>query len=181
MEPTGHTSEWGENRSFPSEEKSMQSDILGLVLGFAFMFGSIGLSTILLKLKLVGPMAGRKIVHIAVSHWWIIAMIFFHSTLAACIIPAAFILINALAPHLNFFKAMDGDNRLRNLGTVYFPISLLALVFLCWSGFLPIWVGGAAILVLGWSDGLAALVGQKTRLGEFKVYGHIKRWKNHDC
>ena len=39
---------------------------------------------------------------------------------------------------------------------------------------MPIWTGGMAILVLGWSDGLAALIGQKTKWGEFKIYAHTK-------
>jgi phytol kinase len=152
----------------------MLTNIIGLIIGFAFMFGAIGFSTVLLKYKLAGVVAGRKIIHIVVSHWWIIAMIFFNNVWLACVIPATFIIINALAIKFAFFKAMDGDNRLRNLGTVYFPISLLALVYVCWSGLLPIWVGGMAILILGWSDGLAALVGQKARWHEFKIYGHTK-------
>jgi phytol kinase len=152
----------------------MLMNILGLIIGFVFMFGAIGFSTILLRHNIARAMTGRKIIHIIVSHWWIIAMIFFNNIWMACIIPFSFIIINALALKFNFFKAMDGDNRLRNLGTVYFPIALLGLVYVCWSGLLPIWVGGMAILVLGWSDGLAALIGQKTHFGEFKIYGHIK-------
>jgi phytol kinase len=74
--------------------------------------------------------------------------------------PASFIVINALALRFRLLPAMDERADRRNLGTVYFPISLLVLVNLCWRGVMPVWVGGVAVLVLGWGDGLAALVGE---------------------
>lgn len=149
-------------------------NILGIVVGFLFMLGGIGLGTLLLKLRVVQPLTSRKIIHIAVSHWWLVAIPFFDSVWAALVTPVAFIAINYAALKLKFFTAMDDPSRPHNFGTVYFPISLSILVALCWGGVLPYTVGGAAMLVLGWSDGLAAIIGRATRFGEFKLFGRPK-------
>ena len=60
------------------------------------------------------------------------------------------------------------------IGTVYFPISLLVLVNLCWRGVMPVWVGGMAVLVLGWGDGLAALVGEGNGAQGVRIWGGRK-------
>jgi len=152
----------------------MPMNILGIFVGFLFMLGCIGLGTLCLKLKLVQPLTSRKIIHIGVSHWWLIAMVFFTNIWAALVVPVAFIFINIAALKMKFFTAMDDPSRPHNFGTVYFPISLSILTALCWGGVLPIAVGGAAMLVLGWSDGLAAVVGRATHVGEFQVWGRTK-------
>ena len=85
--------------------------------------------------------------------------------------PASFIVINALALRFRLLPAMDEGADRRNLGTVYFPISLLVLVNLCWRGVMPVWVGGVAVLVLGWGDGLAALVGEGNGAPGISIWG----------
>jgi phytol kinase len=55
---------------------------------------------------------------------------------------------------------MELKGNRKNLGTVYFPISLLILVILGYSDVIPLYAGGVGILVLGYGDGLAAVIGQ---------------------
>ena len=43
-----------------------------------------------------GKEASRKFIHIMLSNWWIIAMIFFEDAIMAAILPALFIIINYL-------------------------------------------------------------------------------------
>ena len=148
--------------------------ILGIVVSYAFVFGFIGLATLLLKRGRLGPTATRKVIHIGVSHWWLIAMALISDPWVASIGPATFIVINAIALRKHMLPAMDEGADSRNAGTVYFPISLLVLVNLCWRGLLPLWVGGAAVLVLGWGDGLAALVGERFRNPGFSFWGRRK-------
>lgn len=138
------------------------------------MLGCVGLGTLLFRLKVVNALTSRKIIHIAVSHWWLVALPFFSNAWAAMVVPFSFIVINLLALKLKFFTAMDDPSRPHNFGTVYFPISLTILAGLCWGDVLPLWIGGAAILVLGWSDGLAAIVGRATHFGEFQLWGRTK-------
>ena len=135
-------------------------DALGLAASYAFVFGFIGAATALMRKDILRAAAARKVIHIGVAHWWLIAMALMDDPWVASVGPASFIIINALALRLKLLPAMDEGADRRNLGTISFPISLLVLVNLCWRGVMPVWVGGIAVLVLGWGDGLAALVGE---------------------
>lgn len=86
-------------------------------------------------------------------------MALFEDPWIASIGPASFIAINALDARLRLLPALSGGVDVRNLGTIWFPVSLLVLVNLCWRGLMPPWVGGIGVLVMGWGDGLAAVVG----------------------
>ena len=44
-----------------------------------------------------GKEASRKYMHIMLSNWWIIAMIFFDNIFYACLMPALFVVINYLS------------------------------------------------------------------------------------
>ena len=146
----------------------------GIVVSFGFVFGFIGIAGLLLRAGRISPAVTRKVVHIGVAHWWILAMIFFDRWEFAIVGPAAFILINLASYLFRLFPAMEHEKRSRNLGTVYFPVALLACVLLTWAGPIPIWVGGLAILVLGWGDGLASVVGEGRRSGSLTVLGNRK-------
>jgi phytol kinase len=148
--------------------------ILGIVLSYVFVFGFIGLATLFLKRGRLAPTATRKVIHIGVSHWWLIAMALISNPWVASIGPATFIVINAIALRKRMLPAMDEGADSRNAGTVYFPITLLVLVNLCWRGIVPVWLGGTAVLVLGWGDGLAALVGERFRNPGFTSFGGRK-------
>ena len=147
---------------------------LGLAASYAFVFGFIGAATLLLRRHLVRPAATRKAVHIGVAHWWLIAMATMDDPWVASVGPATFIVINALALRFRLLPAMDEGADRHNLGTVYFPISLLILANLCWRGVMPAWVGGIAVLVLGWGDGLAALVGEGNGAPGVRIWGGRK-------
>lgn len=146
----------------------------GIAVSFGFVFGFIGIAQLALRRGHISPAITRKIVHIGVAHWWILAMIFFDRWEFAMVGPAAFIVINLASYLFRLFPAMEHEQRSRNLGTVYFPIALLACVMLTWAGPIPIWVGGMAILVLGWGDGLAAVVGEGRSSGLVKIFGNTK-------
>ena len=146
----------------------------GIVVSFAYVFLFIGIAHALLRTGTISPSVTRKIVHIGVAHWWIIAMVFFDRWEFAVAVPAAFIIINLASYIFRLLPAIEHTERRRNLGTVYFPVALLACSLATWSGPIPIWMGGAAILVLGWGDGLASLVGETRKTGIIRVFGHRK-------
>lgn len=136
------------------------SPLVALGASFAFVFAVLGVAQVLLAHGVMSPSMTRKVVHIGVSHWWIIAMLLFDSLVLALIGPVTFIVLNAISVRTHLFRAMEHSEPRRNLGTVYFPIALTMLVLLTWSGLFPRWYGLAAILVLGWGDGAAAIVGE---------------------
>lgn len=149
-------------------------DLLGLVFSFAYVFLFIGIAGYLERRRILGASMTRKLVHIGVSHWWLFAMLWIKSPLVVSIGPAVFILLNWLSLRLNLFKGMEGNPSSRNYGTVYFPVSLLILVLLSWNGLFPRWMAGAGILIMGWGDGLAAIVGESVKSPWGTVFGSRK-------
>lgn len=133
---------------------------LGIALSFAFVFIIMGLATIAVRLGWVKGEGSRKIIHIGVSNWWFIAVLFFDSWWQAIIVPAIFIVLNALSYRKRIFSAMERGAGLKDLGTVYYAVSLSLLAAFSFSLGKP-WIGGMGILAMGWGDGLAAVVGPR--------------------
>jgi phytol kinase len=140
------------------------NNLLGIGLSYVLVFLIIGISTLLQKTKVLNDEGARKFIHIGVSNWWILAMIFFDNIWLASIAPVTFIGLNYASYKMNLIKAMERGGK-GNLGTVYFPISLLILVLFTFAINQP-FIGAIGILILGYGDGLAAVVGTK--------YGKVK-------
>lgn len=150
---------------------------IGILISFVFVFGILGIAQALASLKVVSPPVSRKFVHIGVSHWWLVAMPFFDSLAFALVGPVTFIFLNALSLKRQLFTAMEAPaqpGKPVNLGTVYFPVSLLLLVLITYLSKMPIWIGGLGILVLGWGDGMAAIAGMSAGKIRYKVFGQRK-------
>lgn len=152
------------------------ADIIGLALSFVFVFAAIGAAGLIHKYRIFSPFTTRKIIHISVAHWWIMAMLLFTRLWTAAIGPVFFIIFNYVSLRLHLVKAMEDERESSNWGTVLFPLSLLGMVVLCWSGWMPLWIGAAGILVLGWGDGLASLAGRRWGLRKIKILGGKKSW-----
>jgi phytol kinase len=134
-------------------------EIAGIIIAFLFIFAVIGIAQLLVIREVVSPSVARKLIHISVAHWWLIAMAFHEMVWTAMVGPVAFIVLNYLSYRRHLVTAMDTDESAGNLGTVYFPVSLLVLVLLTFGGPMPIYVGALGILIMGYGDGLASLFG----------------------
>lgn len=133
---------------------------MGYAVSFGFVFLIIGISTILEKLNVFEIEGSRKFIHIGVSNWWFLAMFFFSDPIEAAIMPLCFIFINYISYKKNLFSAMERGQGKKDLGTVYYSISLLILAL--WTFYLEKpEVGLLGILIMGYGDGFAALVGGK--------------------
>lgn len=143
-------------------------NIWGLVASYVLIFIVIGVSTFLQKKNILGEEGARKFIHIGVSNWWILAMFFFTGDQAlwfAMIAPVTFIILNYYSYRHNLLKAMERGGK-GNLGTVYFPISLLILVIFTFGIVKNPIIGAVGILIMGYGDGFAAVIG--------KTYGKHK-------
>ena len=138
----------------------MTNNLLGLLLSYVLVFVVIGLSTLLQKKGILKEEGARKFIHIGVSNWWILAMLFFDNVWFAIIPPISFIILNYASYKMNLIKSMERNGN-GNLGTVYFPISLLILVIVSFGLLNQPEVGAIGILILGYGDGFAAVIGQK--------------------
>lgn len=150
------------------------SDLLGLLVSFGFISAVLGLASILLKGGLLSPATARKLVHIGVSHWWLLYLAFIRSPWVGLIGSASFVLINWFSRRRHLFKALEDGSPAKNLGTIWFPVSLFLLILLSSLGPLTRWEAGLGALIMGWGDGMAALVGQRFGRRAFRIFGQAK-------
>lgn len=149
-------------------------NIIGIIVSFVFTFSVIGISTFLTKHKLLSGEDSRKFVHIGVSNWWIIAMVFFNNPLYASIAPICFVILNYLSYKKGMFKVMEGKRSKKDLGTVYFAISLLFLTIITFSNGSHPYIGALGVFIMGYGDGFAAVFGTKYTKHSFKIWNSTK-------
>ncbi len=149
-------------------------DLIGVFFSFVFVFFLIGISEALRIKGLVNPAITRKFIHIGVGHWIFFARVLIDSGAWALLPPATFVGINYLSGKKRIFKAMEGNSS-SSLGTVFYALSLLILVFLFWGEGNFIYLA-AGIMVMAWGDGLAAMVGKKWGKRRIPVIQHVKTW-----
>lgn len=145
---------------------------ISLAVSYAAVFAVVGTAGVLARKEKISGEAARKIIHIGVSNWIILAFFIFHDWYFAIIGPLSFIVINYVSWKLDLFKGMESGDK--SPGTVFFAISLSILTWHFWwlanlgaGDFRYVAVMG--ILVLGWGDGLAAVFGHKW--GKTKLIG----------
>lgn len=137
------------------------NNLIGILLSFVFVLSVIGIAQLLLRHTGLTASLTRKVVHIGVAHWWFIAMYLFDSLAPALVGPISFTIINYISYRKRIFKAMEHEEQRRNLGTVYFPISLTVLVLMSFSGWMPVYVAGVGVMIMGYGDGFASIVGER--------------------
>lgn len=150
------------------------NNLVGIIVSIIF----IGMIIISAKVfEKAGKEASRKYIHIMLSNWWIIAMIFFDNMIWSAFVPTLFVGINYLSYKNGIIKVMERDSNDKNkesLGTVYYALSLLILALITFGPLDNPSVGLCGIFVMGYGDGLAAVIGQSIKSREFKVRGNTK-------
>lgn len=145
------------------------NNIFGIIVSIIF----IGMIFISAKLfEKAGKEASRKFIHIMLSNWWIIAMIFFDNVFVAALLPAIFIVINYASYKMNIIKVMernDGEENKDSLGTVYYAVTLFILAIITFGPIDNPLIGLCGIAVMGYGDGLAAVMGQAIKSPEYRI------------
>ena len=149
-------------------------NLLGIVLSLLFVFAVIGVSTLFMKKGILKEEGSRKLVHIAVGNWWIIAMVFFSSLWFAISVPALFVVLNFISYKTRLFEGMEREDSAGGLGTVYYALSLLILSVLSFRPGGNPWTGAAGILVMSYGDGFAAVLGSRWGRRRFRIFGGNK-------
>ncbi|MFA5447427.1 MAG: hypothetical protein WC233_04055 [Sphaerochaeta sp.] len=148
---------------------NMNSNIIGLLISFPFLALVIGLGIGLKKWFDISSESMRKFIHIGVSNWWLIELCYFNTLTYALIGPILFIILNSLFTFLDWGTALGLGDRKRNYGLIYFPIALVILVLLQYNGMIGPISATVGVLVMGWGDGLAALIGAKWGKREIRL------------
>jgi phytol kinase len=135
-------------------------DYTALLAAFAYVFAVIAIGEVLRRIGNRTPEFTRKFIHIGVGMWVVGTVLLFDTWQFAIIPPIAFIVINAISYWRGTFQAMEAGDR-GNLGTIYFPISFAALIYVFWTQ--PVLLV-ASLMPMTWGDAMAAIVGRR--------YGH---------
>jgi len=134
--------------------------IVGIILSNLFILALLTLSNYLLKKKWLSNEGTRKLIHIGASNYWFLAMIFFDSAFSAAIVPIMFVIVNFVAHKKRLFKSMLRDGDIVDFGPVYYAVAMLVLSV--WTfGIGKPEIGGVGILIMGYADGMAAVVGKR--------------------
>lgn len=140
----------------------MSRDTLALIASFTYVFAMIGVAEGLRKWRGYSVEFTRKFIHIAVGMWAFGTVLLFERRTFAIVPPLAFVAINALSYWQGTFKAMETGEK-GQLGTVYFPLSFAALIWVLWGR--PHLVV-ASLMPMTWGDALAAVLGR--RIGQHR-------------
>ena len=157
--------------------RSLLGNGAGLAASVLFVFGVIGAANACMKGGIFVAATARKAIHIALAHWWLIAMALFDDPWAASAGPAASLLAAAVIPGMRILppgSSSLGRRQRRDTGTMLYSASLLVLVNVCWRGVLPVWVGAIGVLIMGWGDGLAGLIGARPGAAGVRIWGQRK-------
>ncbi|MCL2578776.1 MAG: DUF92 domain-containing protein [Oscillospiraceae bacterium] len=134
----------------------MVTELLGIGLSFALVFAILGLAGFL-KNRGVGGEVCRKMVHILLGNWIILAVLFFRSLHLVLIVPGCFVALNYLSYRKGTFGGIEREEG-NTPGAVWYAVSLFLLCLAGWSLDQPL-IAAAGILAMGYGDGLAALIG----------------------
>lgn len=138
-------------------------------LGELVSFVYIGLVIISAKLfEKKGKEASRKFIHIMLGNWWIIAMLFFNNVWFAAFGPAVFVVVNYISYKKDLIKVMEREEQ-DGFGTVYYALSLLILSIVSFGIYKNPILGLIPTLVMAYGDGLAAIIGKRTRSKKYKL------------
>ena len=134
--------------------------MLGLLVSMLLVLLILFFVFVLKKITHMNNELLRKIVHISVSNWWLLNLLYVGDVRYAIVGPIAFMFMNSIF----VFKPKIGDKfgfvgKTRNYGLVYYPFSLGILVLLCYNNIIPYYAGTMGVLCMGYGDGFAAIAG----------------------
>ena len=143
------------------------NDFVGLALSFVYL-GIVLL--IAMRLEKQPYELSRKFVHIMATNWWLIASIAFKSPWLASIVPLFFVFFNIVTFFAGWLPAVNRQIDGRNFGTIYYALSTLFLTYVSFQPGSSLMIGGVGLLVMGYGDGLAGLVGRKWGRHPFQLF-----------
>ncbi len=134
--------------------------MIGVLYSYLFVGGVLGISTYLSHLQYVTDEMARKAIHVLVVHWYLLALFWFDNAFVAAFVPFTFIILNYMSFKFKLVKAMERHpENSGDIGTVYYALSLTIITFFAFYFNLQMF-GLFALFVMGYADGLAALIGK---------------------
>lgn len=135
------------------------NEAIGLGVSLVYVLAVLGVSSVLSKRGLSAE-GSRKLVHVGLGGWWLIAAWFFTSPWWAALLPALFVLVNGYAYRKQKLTFMARDGGGDTPGTVYYAVSLTLLALLSFGIGMP-YVGALGVFCMAFGDGFAAVAGKR--------------------
>lgn len=153
----------------------MDSNLFWLLFSFGYICALVCIGYVLYRFFKVDSEGVRKFIHIFTSLWILIVFYGLDNAFSMLLGPFCFVFVNTLFVYGGFGKYLGMGDRKRDNGLIYYPLSIFILVLLSILGVLHKESVIAGVLVMGFGDGLAAIVG--TRFGHhgYKVYSRYKK------
>ena len=159
---------------------TFSQDFSSFIIALALLAALVAVSEVLKKTLNFKPNATRKFVHILTSVLIFFSPYYFESNFYPALITLIFIPLNLLAIKNNWLSSLHGVNyddeneaQSPSYGTVYYPLSFFILTLTCWDE--HVWILQTSMLVLGFGDAIAALVGESSEKPHtFKLMAHKK-------
>ena len=139
----------------------MNTNLLATIYSFIYILAIIAVAFVLYRFTKIGGEGVRKFIHILVSGWVLILVNCYDSLAWAVIGPVTFIFLNAAFVYSGFSKYLGMGNRKRDNGLIYYPLSILVLVIMMYNGLADERIVISSVLMMGFGDGLAALIGSR--------------------
>lgn len=142
-------------------------NIVGIILSYVF----VGIIIIAAKFfEKAGKEASRKFIHIMLCNWWFLAMYFFDNAILVSIVPLSFVIINYISYKKSLISVMEREEQEKDgLGTVYYALSLFLLSIFTFGIIKKPEIGLCSILIMGYGDGLAAIIGRSVKSMPYKI------------
>ncbi|MCR5731513.1 MAG: hypothetical protein K6G51_01025 [Sphaerochaetaceae bacterium] len=147
----------------------VEGELLGLILSLVFLVAIIALGFLAKLSGRFSPESVRKIIHIGVSNWILISAKYLSTFWVTLLGPILFTLLNTLFVYSGASKVLGMGDRKRDNGLIYFPISIIVLYLLKYSNVIALEDVVLGVLVMGYGDGLAALIGKKFGSHKFSL------------
>lgn len=148
----------------------MNTNLLALIYSVLFVFAVVAVAFVIKALFKPDSESIRKFIHILVSNWVFFLVYMFDDVRYAVLGPLAFIVINSIFVFGGFGKYLGMGDRKRDNGLIYFPISLLLLTFMYFKGMIGKEDILAGVLIMGYGDGLAAIVGKRFGKNKYSYF-----------
>ena len=145
-------------------------NLVGIVISVVYIVVVFVLSKFMTK---KGEEISRKFIHIALSNIWIIYCLFIDLLWVACILPAAFIVINSLSYKFKIFKTMEREEN-DGFGTVYYAISILLVTIFSYLQSNPM-IGTTGMLIMGYGDMISNICERKFKIKDYNRKARTKR------
>lgn len=140
------------------------NNLVGIIVSAIYIVAVVVTSKFMSKF---GEEASRKFIHVLLSNVWIIYMLFIDSLVPACILPIAFVIINTLSYKFKLIKSMEREEN-DGFGTIYYAVSMLVVSIIAYVAGDPR-IGATGILIMGYGDGFAAIIGKKIKSKKYKI------------